>query len=97
MKIFYRYSYVFFILTYVFIAAWLYKGVVGNYDFCLSGSSRENIFALLAGISALLTVPAYINHERLSVKAFDLFTILIGLSAVAIVAYRFFAVLSMCR
>ncbi|HTH93031.1 MAG TPA: hypothetical protein VL576_00935 [Candidatus Paceibacterota bacterium] len=96
MKWFYRYSYIFFILTYVFLALWLFKGIGQNYSFCLSNRSSYNVFGVLTGISALLTIPAYVTHEKLTMKAFDLFTILVGLSALVIVCYRFFMVIKIC-
>jgi hypothetical protein len=92
-----RYSYLFFILTYVFVAVWLFQGIVENYNFCLSGKSYYNMYALLAGISALLSVPSYIKHQKAPMRALGYFTLLVGLSAVMIACYRFFAVLPICQ
>jgi hypothetical protein len=96
MKTLSRSGYLFFIATYVFLGLWLYKGITATYHFCLAGNSSVNILGLLCGLSALLTVPFYVNHQRSSIKSFGYFTLCLGIAVLLIVIYRFVSVTPVC-
>jgi uncharacterized membrane protein HdeD (DUF308 family) len=97
MNLFKKESYIFFLLTYMFIAIWLYKGITVAYTFCLTNHSYINIFGLLAGITGILTIPSYITHQKGTMRIIGIFTLIIGVSTALIVCYRFFVGPMICQ
>ena len=96
MKDITRLGFLFFILTYVALLLWLYRGVTGGYNFCLPSSDPFNLVALAAGVFGTLTLAAYSRHSRGSMRALGIITFAFGVSIALIVIIRFFSGISIC-
>jgi hypothetical protein len=96
MKRLERSGYLFFILTYICILGWFYKGVTEGYSFCLPSHDPFNVLALLAGISGIVTLAAYSRHEKGSMRALGVITFAFGVSIALVVILRYFLQVPLC-
>lgn len=91
-----RTGFIFFVLTYVALFIWLYRGVTSGYDFCLPSADPFNLLAILAGVCGVITLAAYSKHSRGSLRALGIITFTFGVSVALAVALRFFTGISIC-
>ncbi|MDR3547683.1 MAG: hypothetical protein P4M11_05350 [Candidatus Pacebacteria bacterium] len=91
-----RVGYLFFILTYVSVFAWFYRGVTSGYNFCLPSNDPFNILALIAGVGGIGSLIAYSRHGRRSMRALGIITFAFGVTVALTVILRYFLDVSVC-
>lgn len=91
-----RTGFIFFVLTYVLIFVWLYRGVTSGYNFCLPSNDPLNLLAVFAGITGIITLATYSRHTRGMMRALGIITFAFGVSLALIVIIHYFAGISVC-
>ncbi len=91
-----RTGFIFFVLTYVSILLWLYRGVTQGYSFCLPSNDPFNLLAIFAGLCSIVTLVTYSKHSRGSMRALGVITFAFGVSLALIVSFQFFMGVAIC-